>query len=287
MHSCKHVAGQACTVQPWVDLETACLQPIIACDPAAPANTVGCSLMGRVQALDALRATYNVYIKTTGLAILMDEEKVHRLLHACTVGASSLPKLHIQNVNRARPYGRWCLHARHCEIRVCALACGEYEHVVHAAFQLAAVCLVYPKALRCVQDKDMVKLLLEFKARLDTCLAKAFQNNLNFSNAQKEAFEHFINQVRQIGIRMHSRPDRPEAAIWSLLQALVLPATCESTPLHVQRANKPAELIAKFVDAELRGKITSQEELESTLDQALLLFRFISVILCPLFCFWA
>ena len=51
----------------------------------------------------------------------------------------------------------------------------------------------------------MVKLLLEFKAKLDTCLAKAFQSNLNFSNAQKEAFEHFINQVRQIGIRMHSR----------------------------------------------------------------------------------
>ena len=47
--------------------------------------------------------------------------------------------------------------------------------------------------------------------------------------------------------------------------------------LAVQRSNKPAELIAKFVDAELRGKITSQEELESTLDQALLLFRFISV----------
>ena len=280
MHSCKHVAGQACTLQPCVDLGTARLQPIIACDPAAPANPVGCSLMARVQALDALRATYNVYIKTTGLAILMDEEKVHRLLHACTVGASSPPKLHIQDVNRARPHGRWCLHARRCEIRVCALACGEYGH---AAFQLAAGCLVYPKAPRCVQDKGMVKLLLEFKGKLDTCLAKAFQNNLNFSNAQKEAFEHFINQVRMHSWLHQTDRKRQSGHCYKLLCCL----HCESTPLHVQRANKPAELIAKFVDAELRGKITSQEELESTLDQALLLFRFISVILCPLFCFWA
>ena len=41
----------------------------------------------------------------------------------------------------------------------------------------------------------MVKLLLEFKFKLDACLAKAFQNNEMFRNAQKEAFEHFINQV--------------------------------------------------------------------------------------------
>ena len=51
-----------------------------------------------------------------------------------------------------------------------------------------------------VQDKDMVKLLLEFKSKLDTCLAKAFQSNPIFSNAQKEAFEHFINQVNLTGI---------------------------------------------------------------------------------------
>ena len=41
----------------------------------------------------------------------------------------------------------------------------------------------------------MVQLLLEFKARLDACLAQAFQDNELFRNTQKEAFEHFINQV--------------------------------------------------------------------------------------------
>ena len=35
-----------------------------------------CSLLQRIQALDALRAAFKDYIKVTGLAIIMDEEKV-------------------------------------------------------------------------------------------------------------------------------------------------------------------------------------------------------------------
>lgn len=43
--------------------------------------------------------------------------------------------------------------------------------------------------------------------------------------------------------------------------------------------NRPAELIAKFVDEKLRAgnKGTSEEELEGTLDKVLVLFRFIQV----------
>lgn len=43
--------------------------------------------------------------------------------------------------------------------------------------------------------------------------------------------------------------------------------------------NRPAELIAKFLDEKLRAgnKGTSEEELESTLDKVLVLFRFIQV----------
>lgn len=42
---------------------------------------------------------------------------------------------------------------------------------------------------------------------------------------------------------------------------------------------RPAELIAKYVDVELRagGKGGTEEELETTLDKALMLFRYISV----------
>lgn len=85
----------------------------------------------------------------------------------------------------------------------------------------------------------MVELLLEFKKRLDQVLEVAFQKNEAFANAQKDSFENFINQ----------------------------------------RQNKPAELIAKFIDAKLKAgnKGQTDDELETVLDRALLLFRFIQV----------
>lgn len=44
---------------------------------------------------------------------------------------------------------------------------------------------------------------------------------------------------------------------------------------------RPAELIAKFIDGELRAgkKGQTEEELETTLDKTLILFRYISVTL--------
>lgn len=87
------------------------------------------------------------------------------------------------------------------------------------------------------KDKEMVSSLLEFKANLDRIWEESFSKNEAFSNTIKDAFEHLIN-IRQ---------------------------------------NRPAELIAKFVDEKLRAgnKGTSEEELEGTLDKVLVLFRFI------------
>ncbi|KVH97357.1 hypothetical protein Ccrd_000517 [Cynara cardunculus var. scolymus] len=87
------------------------------------------------------------------------------------------------------------------------------------------------------KDKDMVFSLLEFKASLDAIWEDSFSKNEAFCNTIKEAFEHLIN-IRQ---------------------------------------NRPAELIAKFLDEKLRAgnKGTSEEELEGTLDKVLVLFRFI------------
>jgi len=87
------------------------------------------------------------------------------------------------------------------------------------------------------KDADMVNLLLESKLKLDTILVESFSRNETFGNAIKDSFEHFINL----------------------------------------RANRPAELIAKFIDAKLRtgNKGTSEEELEMTLDRVLTLFRYI------------
>ena len=85
----------------------------------------------------------------------------------------------------------------------------------------------------------MVERLLEFKGRLDALLDKSFQRLDTFAASLKEAFEHFINQ----------------------------------------RQNKPAELIAKFIDVKLKAgnKGQTEEELEGLLDKALLLFRYIQV----------
>ncbi|KAG4142657.1 hypothetical protein ERO13_D06G143050v2 [Gossypium hirsutum] len=87
------------------------------------------------------------------------------------------------------------------------------------------------------KDKDMVSSLLEFKASLDSILEESFSKNEVFCNTIKDSFEHLIN-------------------------------LCQ---------NRPAELIAKFLDEKLRdgNKGTSEEELEGTLDKVLVLFRFI------------
>ncbi|XXG66039.1 hypothetical protein AAC387_Pa05g3594 [Persea americana] len=87
------------------------------------------------------------------------------------------------------------------------------------------------------KDRDLVPCLLEFKASLDTIWEQSFSKNESFSNTIKEAFEHLINL----------------------------------------RQNRPAELIAKFLDEKLRAgnKGTSEEELEGILDKILVLFRFI------------
>lgn len=87
------------------------------------------------------------------------------------------------------------------------------------------------------KDKDMVSSLLEFKASLDTIWEQSFSKNDAFCNTIKDAFEYLINL----------------------------------------RQNRPAELIAKFLDEKLRAgnKGTSEEELEGTLDKVLVLFRFI------------
>ncbi|CAL5409311.1 unnamed protein product [Camellia sinensis] len=94
------------------------------------------------------------------------------------------------------------------------------------------------------KDKDMVSCLLEFKASLDTIWEESFSKNEAFCISIKDAFEHLIN-LRQ--------------------------------PIFCPKVNRPAELIAKFLDEKLRAgnKGTSEEELEGTLDKVLVLFRFI------------
>lgn len=87
------------------------------------------------------------------------------------------------------------------------------------------------------KDKSMVQDLLDFKDKMDIIVRTCFDHNEKFLNSLREAFEFFINQ----------------------------------------RANKPAELIAKYVDMKLRAgnKEATEEELEQILDKIMVLFRFI------------
>lgn len=87
------------------------------------------------------------------------------------------------------------------------------------------------------KDKTMVQDLLDFKDKMDNIVLNCFEKNEKFTNSLKEAFEFFINQ----------------------------------------RTNKPAELIAKYVDMKLRAgnKEATEEELEQILDKIMVQFRFI------------
>ena len=84
---------------------------------------------------------------------------------------------------------------------------------------------------------EMVQDLLDLKARMDSILEQAFDSSEELGHALKDAFEALIN-VRQ---------------------------------------NRPAEHVAKFIDAQLRsgGKGVSEQELEVLLDRVLTLFRYI------------
>jgi cullin-4 len=88
------------------------------------------------------------------------------------------------------------------------------------------------------KDSTMIKSLIEFKARLDQVLRIAFQQNVEFMSTMRDMFEAFINE----------------------------------------RANKPAELMAKYVDELLRvgHRSLSEDELDATLNQVMVLFKFIN-----------
>jgi len=86
------------------------------------------------------------------------------------------------------------------------------------------------------KDKNLVVDLLGFKQWMDRIVRESFESNDAFAYSMKEAFEAFMND----------------------------------------RANKPAELIAKYVDVKLRvGNRDSEEDLDSLLDRTMVLFRYV------------
>ena len=65
-----------------------------------------------------------------------------------------------------------------------------------------------------------------------------------------------------------------------LCQIAALSLTAAFEQFINQRTNKPAELVAKYIDGAMRGGTRGGiggDELESTVDAAMVLFRFIQV----------
>jgi len=87
-------------------------------------------------------------------------------------------------------------------------------------------------------NSQMVQNLINLKANIDKALQECFDNKESFHGSLKEAFEYSINL----------------------------------------RQNRPAELVAKYIDSKLRSgnKGGGDEELENTLDEVLVIFRYIS-----------
>ncbi|KAG5884651.1 hypothetical protein JTB14_005396 [Gonioctena quinquepunctata] len=85
-------------------------------------------------------------------------------------------------------------------------------------------------------EKTMIQDLLEFKDKLDNIVDNSFKSNLLFSNIIRNSFNKFINS----------------------------------------KQNKPAQLLAKYIDLRLRSKDISEEQLEVVLDKVMVIFRYIS-----------
>ncbi len=85
------------------------------------------------------------------------------------------------------------------------------------------------------RDKTMVQDLLELKTRCDSVITLSFQGSAEFFESAKRAFEHFVNV----------------------------------------RANKPAEMLAKYVDSLFKSSKMSDDQMEEVLERVLVLFRFV------------
>ena len=117
--------------------------------------------------------------------------------------------------------------------RVAADGCAKFVDAVRRAFGSSLRELGMDIVKDETREKDMVPRLLALKTAADDAVKRAFDGGEAFAATAREAFEHFVNA----------------------------------------RANKPPELIAKFVDGVLRAQGGGGAETERALDGALGLFR--------------
>ncbi|CAI7769493.1 unnamed protein product [Closterium sp. NIES-53] len=210
------------------------------------------SLFARVNALDALRVALSAHVKAAGQAVVMDADKDGDMVAGWNLPSPSHSHCCSSLCPMPVPCAPCPVPRAPCPGFGMLMEASESAdlHRMYALFArvnaldaLRVALSAHVKAagqavvMDADKDGDMVAGLLALKARVDGLWEASFHHNEAFGIAIKEAFESLVNM----------------------------------------RQNRPAELIAKFIDGKLRAgnKGLSDEELESTLDRVLVLFRFI------------
>ena len=118
------------------------------------------------------------------------------------------------------------------------------------------------------KDDAMVPSLLELKARLDGVHRDAFGGSEAFGNALKDAFETFINK----------RANRPAELVAKYIDTALRAVRAAQRRHSVIRCGRLTlkQLFCSFLLASQGNKSSTEEELEALLERVLLLFRYIS-----------
>jgi cullin-4 len=125
------------------------------------------------------------------------------------------------------------------------------------------------------KDAEMVPALLDLKAQLDVILRDAFCGNEAFGNALKDAFETCIN----------ARANRPAELVAKYIDGALRAVRAERGSARASVVLRFTHILAWFcacadAGAPLRcaqgNKGTTEEELEALLERVLILFRFLS-----------
>lgn len=170
------------------------------------------SLAARIHALDPVKAAFRAYIKSTGLALIMDEEKVG----PAVLLPSSCWTARFCCLKELAPHGcrvTTLHHKGQQGIGSCTSPNARYWQASRSqSHEIGRQSPTLQKLQRrqTAQDKEMVTALLDMKAGLDAVLNQSFQSAEPFAHALKDAFEHFINQRANRPVRpVHPRLGLP------------------------------------------------------------------------------
>lgn len=121
------------------------------------------------------------------------------------------------------------------------------------------------------REQEMVVRLLDLKQKLDTVLEKAFEKNSTLGHSLREAFEEFMNKTKRTSMTWGTDNPKPGEMIAKHVDAIL-----KGGAKAVRSSSGGATALAKAADEE-QGESSGDEdeEISKSLDQVLDLFRFV------------